>query len=76
MSILLTLVSSVSSRVSGTQLGASINLIKNEVLGNWAGGTVAKFVCSTSGAQGSPVQILGADLRTTCQTVLWQVSHI
>ena len=31
---------------------------------------------STSMARGSPVQIPGADLCSTCQAKLWQVSHI
>ena len=33
-------------------------------------------MCSTLTAQGSPVQIPGADLRTAYQAMLWQESHI
>ena len=33
--------------------------------------TAVKFACSSSAARGSPVQIPGADLRTTCQAMLW-----
>ena len=39
-------------------------------------GTAVKFTHSALGAWGSPVQIPGVDLRTTCQTMLWQASHI
>ena len=35
-----------------------------------------KFACSASAAQGSPVWILGVDLHTAYQAMLWQVSHI
>ena len=34
-------------------------------------GVVVKFACSTLMAQGSPVQILGADLHTAHQAMLW-----
>ncbi len=40
------------------------------------GGVAVKFVRSASVAQGLLVQTLGADLGTTYQAVLWQVSHI
>ena len=40
------------------------------------GGIAVKFVCSASVAQGSPVQILGTDLYTAYQAILWQVSDI
>ena len=38
----------------------------------WPTGIVVKFMCSASVAQGSCVQILGADLHTTHQVMLWQ----
>ena len=37
----------------------------------WPGGIVVKLVCSTSVAQGLQVQILGMDLCTTHQAMLW-----
>ena len=37
----------------------------------WPGSTGLKFTHSTLAAQGSPVQILGVDLRTTYQAMLW-----
>ena len=36
------------------------------------GGIVVKFACSPLVTQGLPVQILGADLYTTHQAMLWQ----
>ena len=39
-------------------------------------GVVVKFAHSASATQGSPVQIPGMDLRTACQAMLWQASHI
>ena len=44
----------------------------------WSRPGVAAVQCahSTPAAQGSPVQILGADLHMVCQAVLWQASHI
>ena len=39
------------------------------------GGTAVKLAHSASAAQGSPFQILGADLRTAYQAILWQASH-
>ena len=42
----------------------------------WPGGTVVKFARSALVAWGSPVWISGADLRTACQAMLWQASHI
>ena len=35
-----------------------------------------KFTHDASVAQGSQVQMLGAELHTTCQAVVWQASHI
>ena len=35
------------------------------------GGAAVKFAHSTSVAWGPPVQILGVDLRTTYQAILW-----
>ena len=35
-------------------------------------GRVVKLACSASAAQGSSVQVLGMDLHTTCQAMLWQ----
>ena len=40
--------------------------------GGQPSGVVVKFVCSTSVAQGSQVQILGTDLRTAHHATLWQ----
>ena len=37
---------------------------------------VVKFACSALAAQASLVWIPGANLCTTCQAVLWKVSHI
>lgn len=39
-------------------------------------GVAVGFAHSASAALGSPLQILGADLRTTYQARLWQTSHI
>ena len=39
-------------------------------------GAAVKFTPSASVAWGSPVQILDSDLRTACQAMLWQASHI
>ena len=41
----------------------------NRILG---AGLVVKFTHSSSAAQGSQVQILGIDLHTTHQAMLWQ----
>ena len=49
--------------------------LKSEPWG-WPGGKAVKFMPSASVAQGSLVRIPGADLCTTCQTTLWQASHI
>ena len=40
------------------------------------GGTVVKYARSALAARGLLVWILGADLHTTCQAMLWQASHI
>ena len=48
-------------------------LSKPEALG---ASLVAQWLSSSSLARGSPVQIPGADLRTACQAMLWQASHI
>ena len=37
---------------------------------------VVKFACSTSAAPDLPVRILGVNLHTACQAMLWQASHI
>ena len=37
----------------------------------WLGGTVVKFTRSASSAWGFRVPILGIDLRTACQVMLW-----
>ena len=39
-------------------------------------GLEVMFACSASVAQGSLVQIPGADLCTAYQAMLWQASHI
>ena len=43
---------------------------------DWPHGQVVKFMHSASAARGSPVQILGTDLHTAHQAMLWQVFHI
>ena len=40
------------------------------------GGAEVKFARSALTAQGLLVRIPGVDLRTTCQAVLWEESHI
>ena len=40
------------------------------------GGAAVKFARSASVARGLPVRILGADLHTACQAMLWLASHI
>ena len=40
------------------------------------GGAAIKFARSASAAWGAPVQILGMDLCTACQAMLWLVSHV
>ena len=44
---------------------------KKEINRGQLGGTVVKFTRSALAAQGSLVQILGVDLPTTCQAMLW-----
>ena len=44
--------------------------------GNRPCGAMVKFARSASVAQGSLVWILGVDLHTSCQAMLWQASHI
>ena len=46
-------------------------LLKKEKRGQ-PSGIVVKFVHSASAAQGSPVWILGMNLHTAHQTILWQ----
>ena len=50
--------------------------MKGKKVGGQTGGAVFKFACSALAAQGSPIWILGVDLRTACQAMLWQASHI
>ena len=38
----------------------------------WPGGIVVKFLCSTLAVWGSQVWILGTDLHTAHQAMLWQ----
>ena len=45
-------------------------------LRGWPGGTAVKCARSALVAWGSLVRILGVDLCTTCQAMLWQASHI
>ena len=47
-----------------------------EVLRGQPGGAPVEFTCSASVARGLLVQIPGVDLRTACQAMLWQASHI
>ena len=42
------------------------------VIKGWSGGTVVKFVRSTSVAQSLPVWTVGADQHTIHQAMLWQ----
>ena len=51
------------------------HLSKNIFRGRPAG-TAVKFACSALAARGSQVRILGVDLGTACQAMLWQQSHI
>ena len=44
---------------------------KTVILGDWHGGVVVKFARSILVAQGSWVQILGVDLHTAHQAMLW-----
>ena len=53
-----------------------LEYFKTYLFRGWPSGIVVKFVCSASAAQGSRVQILGMDLHTTHQAMLWQMSHI
>ena len=46
--------------------------IKKLFVEGWPSGIVVTFACSTSAAQGLWVWILGVDLHTACQAVLWQ----
>ena len=46
-------------------------LFKNMKTRGWPSGVVVKFMCSALVAQSSMVGILHADLRTTCQAMLW-----
>ena len=48
------------------------NTIKMNQFWGQPGGVEVKFACSTSAAWGSWVQILGADLHTAYQAMLWQ----
>ena len=47
------------------------NTLKS-TMGGWPSSVVVRFVCSTLAAQGSCVQILGMDLHTVCQAMLWE----
>ena len=42
----------------------------------WPGGTVVKFTHSALAVWGLLIWIPRMDLRTACQALLWQVSHI
>ena len=42
----------------------------------WPGGAMVKFPHSALVAQDLLVWILGADLSTACEAMLWKVSHI
>ena len=43
-----------------------------QIIRGWPGGVLVKFTCSASVAPGLQVRILGADLCTTPQALLWQ----
>ena len=47
-------------------------MLKLMYLGAGPGGVVVKFACSTSVAWASEVWILGTDLHTARQAMLWQ----
>ena len=51
-------------------------LTQKDICRGWPCGVVVKFACSALVAWGSQVWIPGADLRTTYQAMLWQMSHI
>ena len=51
------------------------DIYKNSSWG-WPSSAALKFAHSTPAAWGSPVPIPGADLRTACQAMLRQASHI
>ena len=51
-------------------------ILQKDILRGQPNGAVVMFTRSALVAQGSLVQIPGADLRTTSQAMLGQVSHI
>ena len=51
------------------------NYQKKNSTGGQPGGAAVKFTHSTSAAQGLLVQVLGTDLYTVYQAILWQASH-
>ena len=50
--------------------------IKNINMRGQPGGAAVKFIRSALAVPGSPVRILGADVCSACQAMLWQASHI
>ena len=50
--------------------GRGSRLVKNIIV-RWPGGVVVKFICSVLAALGLQVWILGVDLYTTHQAMLW-----
>ena len=62
--------------VYSVHISSTIWHIKKEHSGGWPGGIVVKFMHSALAAQGLLVRILGADLHTAHQAMLWQVCYI
>ena len=59
--------------VSGLQLNLILFALKKKVFcWGWPGGIVIRFAYSTLVAWGSQIQILGTDLHTAHQAVLWR----
>ena len=48
-----------------------LSMIKIPKIWGWLDGVVVKFTCSASAAWGSQVRILGMDLHTAHQPMLW-----
>ena len=63
-------------KMLGTYFGKKFVVLQKVKLRGQPSGAVVKFALSTSVAQGSPIRILGVDLGTVYQAMLWQASHI
>ena len=53
-------------------MGKRLQFFSKKKLWGRPAGVEVKFACSASAAQGSQVQIPGADLQTAHQAILWQ----